>query len=40
MNEMKMNNEKEIEALSFLLLEKRTVLLFGKVDEKKACEVI
>lgn len=40
MNEMKMNNEKEIEALSFRLLEKRTVLLFGKVDEKKACEVI
>ncbi len=35
-----MNQEKENKSLNNRLLKKRTVLLFGKLDEKKACDII
>ena len=35
-----MNQEKEAKSLGNRLLKRRTILLFGKLDEKKACEII
>lgn len=40
MSETNMNHERENEALSTRLLKNRTVLLFGKLDEKKASAVV